>query len=206
MRTVESFYKPGLEAPQDIIAELGSAPRDVHVVGVFASKMIRVVIVFVVLCVGVYIEYYLWHAFVDRASVLAWTVGIALLPIVLGFVPWACITSYSRRMAAYARYARVYRDGTPTRGWVNTISRASGSNLDCHYVEHSWSSTIAKVRIDYTFEVGDDIRTGTVIMHEQSARFLVPNMEICVLYLADSVSDNMIFLMPSPDWFTTKSY
>ena len=48
--------------------------------------------------------------------------------------------------------------------------------------------------------------TVTVIMHEQSARFLVPNMEICVLYLADSVSDNMIFPMPSPDWFTTKSY
>lgn len=204
MRTLESFYKPGLESPQDIIAELGETPREVHAAGVLSSKVIRIVIVLVVLGGGAYIEYYLWQAFVERASVLAWTVGIALWPVVLGFVPWACVTSFRRRMAAYSRYARIYRDGIPTRGWVNTISRVSGSNFDCHYVEHSWSSTIAKVRLDYTFEVGDDIKIGTVIMHEQSARFLVPNMEICVLYLSDNITDNMIFPLPGSDWFVAK--
>ena len=74
--------------------------------------MIRVVIVFVVLCVGVYIEYYLWHAFVDRASVLAWTVGIALLPIVLGFVPWACITSYTRVTLGFIEMGRLRAVGS----------------------------------------------------------------------------------------------
>lgn len=201
MRTLETFYKPGLESPQTIISELPESPRTVHAAGVVASKIIRAIVILCALGIGAYAEIRLWDNFALRASVLSWTVGIALLPIVLCFVPWLCITSYKRRMAAYMRYCRIYCGGSAAIGWVNTISRVTGSNLDCHYVEHSWTSSLSKVRIDYTFDVGGDVKTGTVIMHEQSAKYLVPNMEICVLYLPENVSENMIYPIPSGDWF-----
>lgn len=201
MRTLETFYKPGLEPPNEVIANLSATPRPVHAIGVHASIALRVLAILATVLVSLYIEYYLWQEFVQNASVLAWTIGLALLPVAFLFVPWLCVSSYRKRIRAFRRYCRIYANGIPVLGMVNTISRVMGSNHDCHFVEHSWTSSISKTRIDYTFVVENEVKTGTVIMHEQSARFLVPNLEIVVLYLPDNVHESMIYPIPGSDWF-----
>lgn len=200
MQTLERFDKPGLASSEAVLASLPEAPRALTATGVRGALWLRFFVLALSICSYGFVAQYLWSVYSEEASVWAWCLFCALIPVVFGFLPYGLILSMRRRLKSFDRFARIYRDGVPALGHVNTISSVSGREQDCHYVESGYSS-VSKVRIDYTFEVDGAIKTGTVILHSQSARHLMPNGEICVLYLAGDPAQSMIYPVPGRELF-----
>lgn len=201
MHLNHTFYKPGLESPDDIMETLDASPRDIHATGNVRAIVVRILIAIVAWLLTGIAEYHLWTQFSVHGAVTSWTIGCALIPIILIYIPWLLVSSYQKKMTSFNKLAKIYREGIPVTGTINTISRMIGHGQDCHCVEHSWRSPFYRFRIDYTFPYENTVKPGTIILREPSAHYLVPNQEICVLYLPEDPAQNMIFPIPEYDWF-----
>ena len=201
MRIVETFYKPGLETPDEVIASLPEVPRPLHVAGMRWAVIWRVLCALIVLALCSAICYVAMGYYIDDANFIAWMVAVAGAPIGLGFVSWWLISSYRKHIKSYKYCSRLYQIGLAARGNVNMLTRVTGFSEDCHHIEHTWHSSLSRVRIDYTFDVGGSLKTGTMILREQSIPYLSLNTEICVLYDPEDPKTNMIFPIPSSGFF-----
>lgn len=201
MRTVESFYKPGLEPVADVMAQLAETPRSLHAKGLLWGKIWRVAVFLICLAATIVCCYRLYGYYVESGKLLSWVIAVAIVPLTLGYLPWWLTTSYIRRVRTFEHCRRIYQDGTPVLGTVNTITNVTGPDQNCHHIEHKRSSSRSKVRVDYTFAIDNVIKTGSVLLRESSVRYLKVNDDICVIYQPDLPSDSIIFPVPGYDFF-----
>lgn len=201
MHTLETFHKLGEESVQDVIENLGDAPRPLHEVGVRVSVILRVLLCILSGIAEIYIAYFCIHAYVHSASFIAWIILVMTSPIAVFFVPWLLISTFQRHLQHYQYYANIYIHGVPTVGTINMLTRITGRDSDCHHMEYSRSSSRARVRVDYTFIVEDKVKTGTMMIRESDMVDIAMNREICVLYLPEDASKSMLFPIPGHAFF-----
>ena len=201
MHTLETFYKPGLEPVEDIMLQLAPTPRALHPAGQRLAILWRILVCLLSIVACGYISYYCLIHYIETASFWTWFIFIAIIPICLIYIPWWLVTSYKSAIQSYYYCKNIYQNGIPTLGVINTLTLLSGQDLVSHHTERVWSSSRAKVRIDYTFCVGNSMKTGTALLCEQTINYLSMNSEICVLYLPDDPSENMMFPIPGPEFF-----
>ena len=196
MRTAEVFYKPGLEDPAEVIQALPEVPRSLHLVGKRMSLIWRFFICIVSIAVGGFIEFILLRSFVNEASQLSLLGAAAAFPIFLIFIPWWLFASYKKRISSYLFCKRIYENGTPCLGTINTLTKISGRDMESYNIDSFRPHRHGHIRIDYTFEVDNNINVGTVILSASSSRYLNVNDTVCVLYLPDDPSKNILFPIP----------
>jgi hypothetical protein len=201
MRTVETFYKPGLEPAKDVIANISAVPRTLSASGMQWAKIWRTIVFILVLIAAALWCYVHYTAYIVSGTLVCWLACAAMLPIALGYIPWWLLTSYKRRKCTFLLCSEIYRNGTAVLGTVNTITNVNGPEQDCFHVERRWTSSLTKVRVDYTFPIENVLKTGSVILRESSVRYLKANDEICIIYLPDSPSDSIVFPVPGYDFF-----
>ena len=201
MRTQETFYKPGLEEPAVIIENLAPVPRELHLVNQRLSVLWRLFVLLFSILVVFVLEMILLDSYIQTASLLSLVLVVSILLLPFTVLPWWLITTYRQQILSYRHCEKIYREGIPCIGTINTMTRMTGNNH--HFFAHrNHPSPMVKIRVDYTFSVEDEIKTGTVVLPETSVDYLQMNDEICVLYLGDNPSDNMIFPLPGNDFFT----
>lgn len=201
MRTVEKFYKPGLESAQDVIDHIAPVPRSLVPAGMGWARVWRTAFFGIALMASILWCYMHYNVYISTGSLLSWIACVAIVPVVLGYIPWWLISSYKRRKRTFLHCAEIYRNGTAVLGTVNTITNVNGPEQDCWHVEHRWTSSFYKVRVDYTFPIENALKTGSVILRESSVRYLKANDEVCVVYLPESPSDSILFPVPGYDFF-----
>ena len=201
MRTAESFPRPGQQLPADELAALPPTPRPIHGVGIRTSVLLRLLLWLLDYAVGGYIVYACILDYIRTASFLAWFIVIAFTPVFLIAVPWYLVSTFRARMRTFHHYHDIYRNGLPAVGTVNTLTRISGHDMDCHNIEYSRRTARSKIRVDYTFLVDNTVRTGTVLLRERTVAALAMNSEIGVLYLPDDPTRSMIYPIPGDEFF-----
>ncbi|MBQ4360453.1 MAG: hypothetical protein II767_09365 [Proteobacteria bacterium] len=201
MRIVETFYKPGLETPDEVIESLPDVPRQLHVVGMRWAIAWRILCALLVLLLCAAVCYSSIVYYIESANFIAWMIAVAISPIGVGFVPWWLISSYRKHIKSYKYCSRLYEIGKVARGSINMLTRVTGFREDSHHIEHTWHSSRSRVRIDYTFDIDGSLKTGTMILREQSIPYLSLNTEVCVLYDPDDPKISMLFPIPSSDFF-----
>ena len=179
MHTREVFYKPGIEPPEKIIEGLAEVPRPLHAAGVRFSVAWRSLVFVVATLVCGYALYWSFQIYLETASFIHWFIIIAVLPVWLGFLPWWLISSYRSKLKSFNYCKNIYQN----------------------HSEHKWASLLFKARVDYTFTVDNTIKTGTALLREQSIDYLSMNDNVCVLYLPENPSDNMIYPIPGYEFF-----
>ncbi len=201
MKTHEKFFKPGLVPVDEIIEHLPETPRELHPIGVQFSMVWRIIFfIFVSLLLILFIHTCI-HLFIETAIVIYWAFIFVLIPIWLVIIPWKLTSTYKNKLKSFRYCQKIYQNGIPVKGYVNTLTRVTGREQNCHHIEHTWTSSLSKVRIDYTFEIDNTVKTGTALLREQNMNYLSMNSEICVLYLPDNPSENMIFPIPGNEFF-----
>lgn len=200
MHSTETFHLPGLEAAQEILENLEPRPRQIMMVGGGFDILWRVAVL-VILCSGLLLlAYPLLGDFVISGSLSSWTLSLGLVPVILGFVPYALIRSYRRRRRSGERFERLYRDGVACIGNVNILSIVNGNEHDNYYLPRDRAVFQSiRVRVDYTYYADNKVLTGSVYLKEQSARFIGINDEICVIYDPENPSDSTLFPVPSKE-------
>ncbi|MBQ9816432.1 MAG: hypothetical protein IJM59_03040 [Proteobacteria bacterium] len=201
MHTREVFYKPGIEPPEKIIEGLAEVPRPLHAAGVRFSVAWRSLVFVVATLVCGYALYWSFQIYLETASFIHWFIIIAVLPVWLGFLPWWLISSYRSKLKSFNYCKNIYQNGVPAIGTINALTRFTGGVHDSHHSEHKWASLLFKARVDYTFTVDNTIKTGTALLREQSIDYLSMNDNVCVLYLPENPSDNMIYPIPGYEFF-----
>lgn len=201
MHIVETFYKPGLETPDEVIEALPEVPRQLHAVGMRWAIIWRVLCALSVFAICIVVCYFAVSYYIETANFIAWIVAVAVCPLGIGLVPWWLVASYRKHIKSYRYCSRLYEIGLAARGSINMLTRVTGLRDDCHHIEHTWHSSLSRVRIDYTFDIDGVLKTGTMILREQSIPYLSLNTEICVLYDPEDPKVNMIFPIPSSDFF-----
>ena len=199
MHTVEVFSKPGLESPAP--AEVPAPPRELHPVGIRASVLLRFLLCIISYVAAGGLGYLCLMEFLMEASFLHWFILIVLLPFCLLVVPWYLISTFKARMTTFHRYRNIYQNGILTTGAINMLTRISGRDMDSHCIQHSRRTRQSKIRVDYTFLVDNAVKTGTVLLREQSIDGLAMNSEILVLYLPDDPTQSMIYPTPGYEFF-----
>ena len=200
MHTAEKFYRPGLEDPSDVIASLPEVPRTLHLVGKQLSIIWRSLACIISLSCGALIEYTLVKSFIDDASQMSLLLAAVALPIFFIFIPWWLIASYKKRIKSYTYCKRVYENGTACIGMVNTLTKITGRDMETYKFDSFHPHRHGHIRVDYTFEVDNLIKVGTVVLSTSSARYLNVNDKICVLYLPDNTTENMLFPIPGNEF------
>lgn len=195
MHTREVFENPGEKLPADVIENLPPVPRQIHLVGSTISIILRFLFLGVTFVLYALIAFLALQDYSQTANLSELAIVIATFPLVFFYLPWRLYSGFRLQLESFRYYEKIFRDGVPCIGAVNMITRVSGR--ECHHVEHDASRLgLAKIRIDYTFEVEDAVKTGTMILPEKTVRNLGINSEICVLYLSDNVANSMIFPLP----------
>ena len=201
MKTQERFYKPGIEPVDQVIQNLPNVPRKLHSKGIWFSVVWRV-LCFVLISVSViYFIHLCFIQYIETASFFCWFLIVSIIPLWLLFLPWKLISSYRNRIRSFRYCQKIYENGIPVPGTVNTLTRISGYDQNCHHIEHKWSSSLSKVRIDFTFVIDNTVKTGTATLREQNMNYLSMNSDICVLYLPDNPAENMIYPIPGNEFF-----
>lgn len=200
MHSTETFHLPGLEAAQEVLDSLEAPPRQIVMVGGGFDILWRVGL-FSVLCFGLaLLAHPLLNHFVTSASLSSWALSLGLVPIVLGFVPYALIRSYRRRRRSGERFERLYRDGSACIGHINILSIVNGNEHDNYYLPRDRAIFQSiRVRIDYTYLVDAKVLTGSIYLKEESARFIGINDEICVIYDPEKPTVSTLFPVPSKE-------
>ena len=198
MRTAEVFYKPGLEEPAEVIQSLPEAPRSLHLVGKRMSICWRFLICVVSIAFGGFVEYILLRSFVNDASQLSLLGAAAAFPIFLIFIPWWLVASYKKRIASYLYCKQIYENGIPCLGIINTLTKISGRDMETYNIDSFRPHRHGHIRIDYTFEVDNKIKVGTVILSASSTRYLSVNDKVCVLYIPTDDDQFKSILFPIP--------
>lgn len=204
MRTEECFEKPGLEIPADTIAHLPDPPREVHPIGIQQSLAWRILVIILSLGTCAASIYYNIHQYIDTANFLNWLSIIIISPICIFFIPWYLISTYQHRLHSFNYYKEIYSKGVSCVGAVTIMTQMTGKDHDNHLIEKTWTTPFSKVRVDYTFPVDNLIKTGTIMLRTQNVEYLAINTEVCVLYLPDDPSKNMLFPIPGNEFFNSE--
>ena len=197
MRTAETFYSPGLEDPEEVIRSLPEVPRPLHLVGKRISMIWRLLVFALSVGICAYLEYILLTQFVNEASLVSLMLAAAALPIFLAFVPWWLFSSFKKCMISFDFCKRVYENGTPCIGAINTLTKITGRDMETYHFGGFHAH--GHVRVDYTFEVENDIKVGTVILSATSARYLNANDRVCVIYMPENTSESILFPIPGSE-------
>ena len=200
MHTRELFHKPGLEDAAVVMEQLRSNPRELHLVGARLSVVWRILLFIISIGVVFFLENIFAFEYIETASLVSLICGIALLPLPFTLIPWWLISTYRHQMRSFEYCKKIYTGGVACIGSINTLTRLTGSTSH-HYENRKHSNPFVKVRVDYTFFVNDEVKNGTVILPETSVDYLQINDDICVIYLEEEPSENMIFPLPGNDFF-----
>ena len=200
MHTAEKFYRPGLEDPSDVIASLPEVPRPLHLAGKQLSIFWRSLACIASILCGALIEYILIKSYVQEASQINLLWAAAAFPFFMIFIPWWLIASYKKRMISYNYCKHVYENGTACIGTVNTLTKITGRDMETYHFDSFRPHRHGHIRVDYTFEVDNLIKVGTVVLSASSARYLNVNDKICVLYHPNDATKNMLFPIPGNEF------
>ena len=200
MHTAEVFYKPGLEDPAEIIQSLPPAPRTLHLAGRRLSIAWRLFVFILSIGCGGFIVYTLFKEYVINASLLSLVAAAAAFPVFVCFIPWWLFSSYKKSMSSYLYCKRVYENGIACIGTINTMTKLTGHDMETYHQNNKHAIHHGRIRIDYTFDVDNAVRVGTVTLSASSANYLNANDKVCVLYHPDDFSQNMLFPIPSNEF------
>ncbi len=203
MHTTEEFFKPGLEPATDVMSQMMELPipRAIHPAGQKFAIVWRILVFVLSVASCVYVCFLCYQNFLDTASFWSWFVIVAVVPVCFFFIPWQLVSSYCSAMRSFRYCKNIYENGRTALGTVQTLTCISGQNLVSHHTERNWSGSRAKVRVDYSFDIGNCTKVGTAMISEQNVNYLSMNSDVCVLFLPDNPSESMIFPIPGSEFF-----
>ena len=201
MKTVETFYKPGLEPVEELLSKLEEPHREVHASGLRFSVLWRTMAILISVVGFGYLSLICIDIFIRTAAFWSWLAIIVLGPICLFYIPWFLIKSFKKRLESFKHYKNIYENGVGAKGEINTLTHITGREQDCSHIEKRRVNSRGKVRVDYTFEYGNGLKTGTAILRESTVEYLYINRKVCVIYLPDNPLDNMLFPIPGSELF-----
>lgn len=201
MKTVETFYKPGLEPVDELLLKLEEGKREVHASGIRFSVLWRLFVSLLSVTGYGYLTFICFDIFIRTSVFWSWCVIIILGPICLIYIPWFLISSFKKRLASFRYFKNIYENGVGAQGEINTLTHITGREEDCSHIETKRSNLRSKVRVDYTFEYGNGLKTGTAILRESTVEYLYINRKVCVIYLPDNPKENMLFPIPGNEFF-----
>ena len=201
MRTQEIFYKPGFEPASVVFESLPPTPREIHPIGMRYSLIWRMAVIIVAVNACVFSTIYHFNQYIQTANFLYWFIIIVLIPICILFIPWCMISTYLCRIRSFNYYKNIYQNGLAAMGSITIMTQITGTDHDSHLIKQNWRSPFSKVRVDYTFFLDNVLHTGTVLLKSQTVDYLSINTEVCVLYLPEDPSQNMLFPIPGNEFF-----
>ena len=201
MHVREVFDLPGLSAPETVMRTYASVPRELTLAGLRFDIALRIVIWLTGLGCVSYGLYHLLDVVLIENSILAWSLIMAVLPLALLWFPWFLCEGLVRRYRSFEKCRKIYENGVLAQGNVVMMSLVCGNDYACYYAQpKKWALLLSKrIRVDYTFGVGNELKTGSVFIRQRNARYIEANDEICVLYDPENPAKNMLFPIPGEE-------
>lgn len=201
MRIRESFELPGLSSPETVIHSYDTLPRQMTLVGLRFDIALRVIAWLAGLALAFVVIYHLMEQVLTGDALIAWAAIIGILPLILFWFPWFLSHRLVQRYRAFEKCRKIYQNGILTRGNVVMMSLVCGNDYACYYAQPKrWALLLSKrIRVDYTFGVDNELKTGSVFIRQRNARYLAANDEICVIYDPENPAKNMLFPIPGEE-------
>ena len=201
MHIRESFDLPGLASPDAVMRACAEPPRQMTLAGLRFDIVVRISLWIVGLVLVSSVLQQLLEQVFDDNSLLAWGTIVGILPLVLIWFPWFLTHGLYQRYQSFEKCRKIYENGVLAQGNVVMMSLVCGNDYACYY-DHPkrWDFSPSKrIRVDYTFSVGNELKTGSVFIRQRNARYIAANDEICVIYDPENPARNMLFPIPGEE-------
>ncbi len=201
MRTCEIFELPGQSTPDQVMASFAPAPRTLTLVGMRAEVAIRVLCYLLCLAFASIVVLRFFDYYIENAEIFAWFAIVLVAPLAIIGLPWCLSVGLKKRRQTFEKCRAIYENGVLAKGEIVMLSLVMGNDYACYYAKRSfWAQHLPQcVRVDYTFNVNNELKVGSVFIHEKNARYLATNDEICVLYDPEHPENNMLYPLPGEE-------
>lgn len=201
MRTREIFELPGQRSTAKVANLFGEKPRSLTLVGKNTEIALRIICLVLCLTFAILLVDRLFTAFVQTANQLHLCAILAIIPIATIGLPWMLGAKLVQNIQNFNQCKAIYENGELATGSVVMLSYVSGNDYACYFAKSSFrpSRLARRVRIDYTFNVNNELRQGSVFLKEKNARFITVNADVCVVYDPEDPTRNMLYPIPGEE-------